>query len=119
MSVIQQYLNRCHSVIFIVYASSAAFITYFCMYAFRKPFSVGKFEEVDSFLGFIDFKVALVLAQVIGYLLSKFIGIKVVSELTANRRALVLLLLVMAAQVALVLFAIVPEKSKPMMEFYC
>lgn len=85
------------------------------MYAFRKPFSVGKFEEVDSFLGFIDFKVALVLAQVIGYLLSKFIGIKVVSELTANRRALVLLLLVMAAQVALILFAIVPEKYKPMM----
>ncbi|MEW6994735.1 DUF5690 family protein [Colwelliaceae bacterium MEBiC 14330] len=115
MSVIQQYLNRCHSIIFIVYASSAAFITYFCMYAFRKPFSVGKFEQIDNFLGFLDFKVALVLAQVIGYLLSKFIGIKVVSELTAERRAIVLLLLVMAAQAALVLFAIVPEQYKPMM----
>ncbi|MCI2282197.1 DUF5690 family protein [Colwellia sp. MSW7] len=116
MSALRSYLQRCHTAIFVVYASSAAFMTYFCMYAFRKPFSVGTYEQGDDLLG-MDFKVALVLAQVLGYLLSKFIGIKVVSELTASRRALTLLSLVMVAQLALVLFAVVPEPLKPMMMF--
>ncbi|MFD1619800.1 DUF5690 family protein [Thalassotalea marina] len=117
MSVISNFLQRSNTFVFVIYASSAAFMTYFCMYAFRKPFSVGKFEQVDAFMGVLDFKIALVLAQVFGYLLSKFIGIKVVSELTANRRALALLSLVMAAQLALILFALVPESLKPLMMF--
>ncbi|MCO7188104.1 MULTISPECIES: DUF5690 family protein [unclassified Pseudoalteromonas] len=117
MSFINRVIQRSHTWVFVVYASSAAFMTYFCMYAFRKPFSVGKFEQVEAFIGVLDFKIALVLAQVFGYLLSKFIGIKVVSELTANRRALAILTLVMAAQLALVLFALVPEQLKPLMMF--
>ena len=115
MLALRNFLTKAHPYVFVVYASSAAFMTYFCMYAFRKPFSVGKFEQADAFMGMLDFKVALVLAQVFGYLLSKFIGIKVVSELTSNRRALVLVSLVMMAQLALLLFAIVPEPYKPMM----
>ncbi|MCG7546420.1 DUF5690 family protein [Pseudoalteromonas sp. Of7M-16] len=117
MSLISNFLQRSNTVVFVIYASSAAFMTYFCMYAFRKPFSVGKFEQVDAFMGVLDFKIALVLAQVFGYLLSKFIGIKVVSELTANRRAAALLSLVLVAQFALVLFALVPEPFKPLMMF--
>ena len=117
MSTVKHYINKAHPYVFVVYASCAAFMTYFCMYAFRKPFSVGKFEQADAFMGMLDFKIALVLAQVFGYLLSKFIGIKVVSELTANRRSFVLICLVMAAQVALVLFALVPEPLKPFMMF--
>ncbi|MDK1312049.1 DUF5690 family protein [Pseudoalteromonas ardens] len=117
MSLINRVIQRSHTWVFVMYASSAAFMTYFCMYAFRKPFSVGKFEQVEAFMGVLDFKIALVLAQVFGYLLSKFIGIKVVSELTANRRALAILTLVMAAQLALVLFALVPEQLKPLMMF--
>lgn len=116
MSALHSYLQRCHTAIFVIYASSAAFMTYFCMYAFRKPFSVGTYEQGGDFLG-MDFKVVLVLAQVLGYLLSKFIGIKVVSELTASRRAITLLSLVMIAQLALVLFAVVPEPVKPLMMF--
>ena len=110
---LQKFLSKAHPYVFVIYASSAAFMTYFCMYAFRKPFSVGKFEQVDAYLGFVDFKIALVLAQVFGYLISKFIGIKVVSELTSKRRAIVLLSLVLLSQLALILFAIVPEPLKP------
>jgi len=117
MSKIKQYLQHCHTAVFVVYASSAAFMTYFCMYAFRKPFSVASYEQADNFWDFIDFKVALVLAQVLGYLLSKFIGIKIISELTANKRIRVLLGLIFIAQLALLMFAIVPEPYKPLMMF--
>jgi Family of unknown function (DUF5690) len=84
----------------------AAFGTYFCMYAFRKPFTAGSFAELS--LGGVGFKSILVTAQVLGYTLSKFIGIKVVSEVEPRRRAILLLMLVGIAEVALLLFAVTP-----------
>jgi hypothetical protein len=84
----------------------AAFGAYFCMYAFRKPFTAGTFEG-DSLAG-VSYKVVLVAAQVFGYTLSKFIGIKVVSEMRASRRALSILALIGVAEAALLLFAVTP-----------
>src|SRR5262249_46753054 len=85
---------------------TAAFGTYFCMYAFRKPFTAGSFTELT--LWGIGFKTVLVTAQVLGYTLSKFIGIKVVSEVEPRRRAVLLLGLVGVAELALLLFAVTP-----------
>jgi hypothetical protein len=85
---------------------TAAFGTYFCMYAFRKPFTAGSFAELS--LWGIGYKTVLVTAQVLGYTLSKFIGIKVVSEVQPRRRAVLLLGLVGVAEVALLLFALTP-----------
>jgi hypothetical protein len=85
---------------------TAAFGTYFCMYAFRKPFTAGAYA--DPILGGIGYKTVLVTAQVVGYTLSKFIGIKVVSEVRPQRRAVLLLALVGIAEVALLLFALTP-----------
>ncbi|MFT4803534.1 MAG: MFS family permease [Psychroserpens sp.] len=92
---------------FVIKASLAAFGAYFCMYAFRKPFSVATFEGMEVF--HIDYKIILIIAQVLGYALSKFIGIKVVSELKANQRVYYLLGLISIAELALVLFALVPK----------
>jgi hypothetical protein len=92
---------------FVLNASLAAFGAYFCMYAFRKPFSVATFEGMQLFQ--IDYKIILIIAQVLGYALSKFIGIKVVSELKANQRVYYLLGLISIAELALVLFALVPK----------
>lgn len=117
MSKIQRYLQQSHTIIFVIYASSAAFMTYFCMYAFRKPFTAASYEQAGSLWDLLDFKVAIVLAQVLGYLLSKFIGIKIISELTANKRTVFLLCLIFVAQLALILFAVVPEAWKPLMMF--
>ncbi|NJK83617.1 MAG: hypothetical protein HC912_07145 [Saprospiraceae bacterium] len=85
----------------------AAFGTYFCMYAFRKPFTASMYADMQ-FLG-IDYKILLITAQVFGYMLSKFIGIKVVSEITPNRRIKTILLLMGIAWIALLLFAITPS----------
>jgi MFS family permease len=92
---------------FVLNASLASFGAYFCMYAFRKPFSVATFEGMEVF--HIDYKIILIIAQVVGYALSKFIGIKVVSELKANQRVYYLLGLILTAELALVLFALVPQ----------
>ncbi|KGK00352.1 DUF5690 family protein [Thalassotalea sp. ND16A] len=117
MSLLKNFLQRCHTLIFVIYASSAAFMTYFCMYAYRKPFVVASYQNAPEILALLDFKIAIVLAQVLGYLLSKFIGIKVISELTANKRIGILLGLILAAELALLLFAVVPEPWKPLMMF--
>ena len=76
------------------------------MYAFRKPFSVATFDGL-VFWG-VDYKILLVIAQVLGYALSKFVGIKVISELKPNRRLLYLLSLIGIAEISLLLFAWVP-----------
>ncbi|MEQ8218390.1 MAG: DUF5690 family protein [Arenibacter sp.] len=91
---------------FLLYGAFASFGTYFCMYAFRKPFTVATFEDL-SFAG-VDYKIILIIAQVLGYMLSKFIGIKVISELQPNKRIYYLLGLIFAAEVSLLLFAITP-----------
>jgi hypothetical protein len=83
----------------------AAFGTYACMYGFRKPFTAAGFAE-DGFPA--GFKVWLVTAQVLGYTLSKFIGIRVIAEMAPGRRAAVLLSLIGLAELALILFGLVP-----------
>lgn len=82
----------------------AAFGAYFCMYAFRKPFTVGKYTDI-SMLG-IEFKTVLVTAQVFGYMLSKFIGIKFVAEVKPSRRVVHLISLIGLAEFSLFLFGI-------------
>lgn len=84
----------------------AAFLTYSCMYAYRKPLSAGTFE--GYMLWGIDYKVILVVTQVLGYLTAKLIGIKLISELQQKRRGLLLLALIGVAQAALFLFAVTP-----------
>ncbi|MGB5372049.1 MAG: DUF5690 family protein [Flavobacteriaceae bacterium] len=84
----------------------AAFGVYFCMYAFRKPFTVGTFEG-QSWLG-VDFKIVLIIAQVLGYMLSKFLGIKLISELKPQQRLGYLLGMIGVAELALILFGLLP-----------
>ena len=112
MSKISEFLNRCQTYWFVIYATSAAFVTYFSMYAYRKAFTVASFSDAPDWLYALDFKTALVLAQVLGYATSKFIGIKVVSEMSSAKRAAAILTLVMTAELALVLFAVVPGEWK-------
>ncbi len=85
---------------------AGAFITYFSMYAFRKPFTAGVYEGL-SYFG-VDYKILLVLTQVAGYALSKFLGIKVISELLPARRTRYLLGLIGISWVALFFFGITP-----------
>src|ERR1700727_449845 len=90
------------------FAARAAFAAYFSMYAFRKPFSVALFSEVPGWHFVLDYKIALVLAQVLGYAVSKLIGVKVIAEITPNKRAVAILVLIFISWLALILFAVIP-----------
>ncbi len=105
-----RWLERASPVAFSTYAIAAAFTTYFCMYAFRKPFGAGTFEGQAELplVGGIDLKILFVVSQVIGYCLSKFTGIKVISEMAAGKRAAAILVVIGVAEAALLLFAILP-----------
>ncbi len=108
-------MQRASPAAFSTYAIAAAFSAYFCMYGFRKPFAAATFAGPG--LWGIDLKTTLVLAQVVGYMLSKFLGIKLVSELAAKHRAWALVGLVVAAELALVVFAVAPPAWRPLVLF--
>lgn len=91
---------------FIMWCMVAAFGTYFCMYAFRKPFNAGIYEGLS--LWGIHYKIVLIIAQVFGYMISKFIGIKVISELKAASRSQLIVGLILFAEIALLFFGWVP-----------
>src|SRR5262245_34629104 len=90
----------------VVWAVVAAFGTYFCMYAFRKPFTAAAFANQEVWG--IGLKTLPGPAQVAGYTLSKFLGIRIVTELPPHRRAVGILILIALAELALFLFAVVP-----------
>ena len=106
IEVPRRWLARAPAPVFALYAGLMAFGAYFAMYAFRKPFTVASFADAAPVL--VQYKIALVIAQVFGYALSKVAGIKFISETPPHRRAVGILLLIGIAEVALVLFAIVP-----------
>jgi len=90
----------------IIWCIIAAFGTYFCMYAFRKPFTTGLYENYE--LWGMGYKSILIIAQVFGYMLSKIIGIKVIAELKAKSRIWLIIGLISFAEIALLAFGFVP-----------
>src|ERR1700749_479031 len=100
-------LSRAPAPVFGLYGGLIAFGAYFAMYAFRKPFTVASFAAAAPGLG-VDYKIALVIAQVLGYALSKVAGVKASSETPPARRAAAILTLIGGAELALVAFALIP-----------
>lgn len=109
-SGVTRWLSGAHPAIFSAWAILAAFSTYFCMYAFRKPFAAAGFDGEVGLgpLGAVDLKSFYVISQVIGYCISKFVGIKIISEIPAHRRALGIAAVMGVAWGALLLFAVLP-----------
>ena len=92
-----------------IYASIACFCAYSCMYAFRKPFQAATFDEGVSFFSHdMHLKSILVISQSLGYMLSKFTGIKIISEMKVRGRGIGIIVLISIAAVSLFFFAITP-----------
>ncbi|RFZ84228.1 hypothetical protein DYU05_00945 [Mucilaginibacter terrenus] len=89
-----------------IMAALSAFGAYTSMYAFRKAFTAATFAG-DQYLH-IDFKVWLVIAQIFGYMFSKFYGIRFIAEIKA-KRGQTIILLVGISWLALLLFAVTPR----------
>jgi hypothetical protein len=101
-----QLLKKNSELALIIKAASAVFITYLSMYAFRKPFTAAQYNNIR--LWGLDYKILLIITQLIGYTISKYFGIKIISELSANKRTITLITLMAASWVSLLFFGIVP-----------
>ena len=111
MNPLRKRLTTASGPLFAFYAIFASFCAYFCMYAFRKPFAAADFDGKFGLLG-IDLKTGLVISQIVGYAISKYIGIKVCSEITPGRRAIMLVGLILWAEGALIIVGVAPGSWK-------
>lgn len=89
-----------------IYAATVAFLTYASVYAYRKPFTVATFEGL-SFWG-VKYQVLLIISQGLGYMCSKFYGIKFIAELKRAGRWKTSAILVGSAWLCLLIFGLVP-----------
>jgi hypothetical protein len=76
------------------------------MYGFRKALSAGTFDGLHAFG--VSLKSALVVAQVLGYMTAKFLGIKYISELKPGKRPVYILGLIGGAHLCLLFMALIP-----------
>ena len=93
--------------LFILWAGGAALLSYALVYALRKPFTAAGFDGLE-FLG-MDYKTAASIIQIAGYVLSKLLGIKFISELKHECRLRFIIGSVAASESSLQLLAEMPR----------
>ena len=108
----QRGSSKRSTIVFSVYAMLAAFSTYFCMYAFRKPFAVAKYNGMDFFSTGLTLKSAFLISQIIGYTISKYLGCKYCSEISRRMQSRVLMAMIVVAELSLLAFALLPPNLK-------
>nr|WP_129730621.1 DUF5690 family protein [Parabacteroides goldsteinii] len=96
--------KRLSDFLFILWAGGAALLSYSLVYALRKPFTAASFENAEFFD--MDYKVVVTISQILGYVISKFIGIKLISELKPEERFKFILTSVLLAEASLILFGL-------------
>ena len=96
--------KRLSDFLFILWAGGAALLSYSLVYALRKPFTAASFENAEFFD--MDYKVVVTISQILGYVISKFIGIKLISELKPEERFRFILTSVLLAEASLILFGL-------------
>jgi hypothetical protein len=111
-SRITAWLERAPAPVMNTYAVVVSFAAYSCVYAFRKPFTAATYEGLHFVGTQIELKTALVISQIIGYGLAKYAGIKYVTEASRARRAWMVVAFIAWAELAMVLFAILPDGWK-------
>ena len=98
--------EKVSDLLFIFWAGGAALLSYALVYALRKPFTAATFDGLD-FMG-MDYKTATSIIQIAGYVLSKFMGIKWISELRREDRLRFIIASVSVAELSLLSFALLP-----------
>ncbi|MCW2261007.1 MULTISPECIES: DUF5690 family protein [Sphingobacterium] len=84
-----------------------AFLCYTCMYSFRKSFTAASYD--DASVWGINYKVCLVITQMVGYMFSKFYGIKFIAESKQKNRGRYLIILICISWLSLLAFAWCPR----------
>lgn len=89
-----------------MYAALVVFCLYTSLFSFRKAFNVAAFNGYT--LWGLDYKIVLVITQVMGYMASKFYGIRFIAEMERLGRGRLILVLTGIAWLSWLAFAILP-----------
>ena len=87
-----------------LFASVTAFFTYMCFYPFRRAYTAATYEDL-VFIG-VNFKILIITAQVLGFAVSKGLGIKYVSEMFPEKRSRNLLIMISLSLICYLFFAL-------------
>ena len=87
-----------------LFASVTAFFTYMCFYQFRRAYTAATYEDL-VFFG-VNFKILIITAQVLGFAVSKGLGIKYVSEMLPEKRSRNLLIMISLSLICYLFFAL-------------
>lgn len=98
--------KKLSDLVFILWAGGAALLSYSLVYALRKPFTAASFDGMEAFG--LDYKVLTTIIQILGYLIAKFVGIKLISELKKENRMKFILVSILVAELSLVMFGLLP-----------
>lgn len=92
--------------LFVIWAGGTALVSYSLVYALRKPFTAAEFEDMQAFG--MDYKIAVSIIQLIGYVCAKMLGIKFISELRPENRLRFIIGSAALSEASLLAFALMP-----------
>lgn len=92
--------------LFVIWAGGTALVSYSLVYALRKPFTAAEFEGMQAFG--MDYKIAVSIIQLIGYVCAKMLGIKFISELRPENRLRFIIGSAALSEASLLAFALMP-----------
>ena len=102
--------------LFIFWAGGMALLSYSLVYALRKPFTAAEFEGIRV-MG-MDYKVAVSIIQLLGYVTAKMLGIKYISELKPQGRLRFIIGSAALSEASLLAFGLLPIPWNIFMLFF-
>ena len=114
--MIKKQLSKAPLYVLAIYASLLIFLLYTCCYAYRKPFTAALYEG-ETLFGF-DLKILYVLSEIIGYALSKFIGVHILPSMQKHQRVYYIIGLLTFSELSWLGFGFLPVSLKLVCVFF-
>ena len=92
--------------LFVLWAGGTALSSYSLVYALRKPFTAAEFEGLQVYG--MDYKIAVSIIQLLGYVSAKLLGIKYISELRPEGRLKFIIGSAALSELSLIAFGLLP-----------
>lgn len=92
--------------LFVLWAGGTALLSYSLVYALRKPFTAAEFEGLQ--VCGMDYKIAVSIIQLLGYVSAKLLGIKYISELRPEGRLKFIVGSAALSEISLIAFGLLP-----------
>lgn len=92
--------------LFVLWAGGTALLSYSLVYALRKPFTAAVFDGLQ--VAGMDYKIAVSMVQLLGYVVAKLLGIKYISELKPEGRLKFIIGSAALSEASLLAFGLLP-----------